>query len=93
MYITLDEDKIRLIIDALQKHAAEYRLASISASDEGYPESTAKQMLKTSVAAHDLCDYLEKQIDERDGRRTQRTDTQKVDPYDIQWPINDPRKW
>tara|TARA_B000000557_G_C20676831_1_gene401348 strand:- start:277 stop:558 length:282 start_codon:yes stop_codon:yes gene_type:complete len=93
MYITLDEDKIQLIIQALKVYSSEYRTAAGRAADEGYPESTRKEMLQTSVVAHDLCGYLKEKVDEQEARRTRRSETQSVDPYDVQWPINDPRKW
>ena len=93
MYITLDEDKIQLIIQALKVYSSEYRSAAGRAADEGYSESTKNEVLQTSVVAYDLCGYLEGVVDEHESRRAERTAAQSIDPYDVQWPINDPRKW
>ena len=93
MYITLDEDKVQMIIQALKSYSHDYRVGAANAKTEGYRESTAKEMLQTSVDANDLCEYFEKQVNEQHARRARRTETQTVDPYEVNWPINDPRKW
>jgi hypothetical protein len=93
MYIAIDDNEVQLVVHALQAYAAEHRRAAERCNEESYPESTRNKILKTSVAAYDLGRYFEKQIDDHRERLARRTDTQTVDPYDIQWPSNDPRKW
>ena len=93
MYIAIDENEAQLVVSALQAYATEHRLAAEKCSDGSYPESTRNKILKTSIAAYDLGCYFEKQIKEKQARLAKRSEAQDVDPYDIQWPLNDPRKW
>ena len=93
MYIAIEESEAQLIASALRAYATEHRLAAERCNKESYPESTRNKILETSIAAYDLGCYFEKQIEENRDRLSKRSEAQGIDPYDIQWPSNDPRKW
>jgi hypothetical protein len=90
MYITLNEDTAALIVESLQSSAAEYRRIS---ERRDYPDHSRTVTRQKSIAFHDLCSEITRQIDSQKSRKDNRTPAQRIDPYDNDWPINDPRKW
>ena len=90
MYITINEEEAELISDALRSYSAQYREIAESGN---YPQETKKEQRKVSVAAHDLYSHIAKQIKSYKAKKTNRSEMQALDPYDYDWPANDPRKW
>ena len=92
MHIKLSEEQIEMIIDALAGLSRDCMAQAGEA--KGYSNQTRDKMMSRGVGAHDLCENVAEQLQDLKEKEHQRQNREPiVDPYDAQWPINDPRKW
>lgn len=87
MYVTLDTDETKIVLEALKWFAKQNRNEAESLRGE-YPLSSVNSMLATANSAHNLCqkfiEYAQKIED-----RTARNSKPSWDEYNP----NDPKNW
>jgi hypothetical protein len=93
MVITFNESEIQLVIESLKCYAADYRRVA-DGSASGYSSKTRQAQLGKALEAHDLVESIVNEIAAESARNVLRTNRAKSpDPYDNNWPTNDPRFW